>query len=69
MKISARNMLKGTVKKIVKGSVNSEVIVTVAGNVDIVAIITNQSVEHLNLKTGSEVYTIVKASNVIIATD
>lgn len=69
MKISARNVLKGKVKAITPGAVNSEVIVEVAGGVEMVSIITKSSAERLGLKPGKEVYAIVKASNVMIGTD
>ncbi len=69
MKISARNVLKGKVKKIVQGAVNSEVVVELAGGVQIVSIITKTSVESLKLSEGKEVYAVIKASNVMIATE
>jgi molybdopterin-binding protein len=69
MKISARNMLRGRVKKITKGSVNSEVTIDIGGGTEVVSIITNNSVKNLNLKAGSDVYAVVKASNVMIAVD
>lgn len=69
MKLSARNVLKGTVKKIIAGAVNSEVIVELAGGEEIVSVITKESVKALRLKKGKEVYAVVKASNVMLATD
>lgn len=69
MKISARNILKGKVKKIVAGAVNSEVIVELPNGVEIVSIITKDSVKNLGLKKGKDVYAVVKASNVMIAVD
>lgn len=69
MKLSARNVLKGKVKKVVTGAVNSEVIIELPGGVEMTSIITKTSAENLNLKEGSEVYAIVKASNVMIGTD
>jgi len=69
MKISARNMLKGKVKKITKGAVNSEVTIDLGNGIEIVSIITKSSEENLNLKQGSEVYAVIKASNVMIAVD
>lgn len=69
MKISARNQLKGTVKQLTHGAVNSEVVVEVAPGVDVVSIITKASAEQLNLKQGSEVCVVIKASNVMLATD
>jgi molybdopterin-binding protein len=69
MKISARNILKGKVKKITAGVVNDEVIVELAGGTEFVSIITKSSAESLTLAVGKEVYVVVKASNVMIAVD
>lgn len=69
MKLSARNVLKGKVKKVVSGMVNSEIVIELPGGTEIISIITKTSAENLNLKEGSEAYAIVKASNVMIAID
>ena len=69
MKISARNILKGKVKQIIPGAVNSEVILETAGGETIVSVITKESVESLGLKVGQEAYAVIKASNVMIAVD
>lgn len=69
MKISARNTLKGTVKAITPGAVNTEVILELPGGLEIVSIITKHSAEALGLEVGKEVYAVVKASNVMIAID
>lgn len=69
MKISARNVLRGKVKQITEGMVNTEVIVELAGGEEIVSIITKTSAQNLNLQKGKEVYAIIKATNVIIAED
>lgn len=69
MKLSARNILKGKVIKIVKGAVNSEVTLELPGGIQVVSIITNQSVKSLNLKKNADAYAVVKASNVMIAVD
>ncbi|HBF41711.1 MAG TPA: transporter [Anaerolineaceae bacterium] len=69
MKISARNIIKGKVKEIVPGSVNSEIIIETALGETIVSIITRDSVENLGLEVGKEVYAVVKASNVMVAVD
>ena len=69
MKISARNMLKGKVSRVVHGAVNTEVEVELAGGMKLVSIITKTSAENLDLKKGTEVYAVIKASNVMIATD
>lgn len=69
MKLSARNVLKGKVKSVVAGAVNSEVVIELPGGVEMTSIITKTSAENLKLKEGSDVYAIVKASNVMIGTD
>jgi len=69
MKISARNVLQGKVKKLIHGAVNSEVTIELPGGIQIVSIITKSSAKNLALKKGKEVYAVVKASNVMIATD
>jgi molybdopterin-binding protein len=69
MKLSARNILKGKVIKIVRGSVNDEVTLQLSGGEQIVSIITDGSVASLGLKEGKEAYAVVKASSVMIAVD
>ncbi len=69
MKISARNVLKGKVKQVTHGAVNSEIIVELPGGAEVVSIITKSSAERLGLKPGKDVYAIVKASNVMIGID
>ena len=69
MQLSARNVLKGKVKSITHGAVNSEVVVEVPGGAEIVSIITKRSAEALKISKGKEVYAVIKASNVIIAAD
>ncbi len=69
MKISARNMLKGTVKKVTRGAVNTEVILQLPDGTEIVAIITNTSAESMQLKAGASAYAVIKASNVMVAVD
>jgi molybdopterin-binding protein len=69
MKLSARNMLKGKVKKIVRGAVNSEVTIELPSGISIVSIITNSSVDSLELKEGKEAFAVIKASSVMIAVD
>jgi molybdopterin-binding protein len=69
MEISARNVLKGKVKQVTPGAVNSEIIVEITRGTDVVSIITKSSAERLGLAPGKEVYAIIKASNVMIGTD
>jgi molybdopterin-binding protein len=69
MKLSARNILKGKVVKVVKGAVNSEVIIELPGGEKLVSIITNTSVATLGLKRGKDAYAVIKASNIMVAVD
>lgn len=69
MQVSARNSLKGIVKSIVPGAVNTEVTVEIAPGVEVVSIITKASAERLGLAEGKEVYAVVKSSDVMIAID
>jgi molybdopterin-binding protein len=69
MRISARNQLKGTVKKVEHGAVNSEVTIELADGIEIVSIITKQSAEQLEITGGRAVYAVIKASDVMIATE
>ena len=68
MQISARNVLKGRVMSVQAGAVNTEVVIDVGG-AEIVSIITKASAEQMNLLEGSEVYAVIKASNVMVAID
>jgi molybdate transport system regulatory protein len=69
VKISARNTLAGIITKIMKGTVNSEIDLTLKGGEKVVAIVTIHSVDSLGLKEGKPAYAIVKASSVMIAKD
>ncbi|MDR3727527.1 MAG: TOBE domain-containing protein [Terracidiphilus sp.] len=69
MKVSARNTFSGTITKVTKGAVNAEVLLTTTGGDQIVASITNGSVETLALKEGVPAVALVKASWVILGKD
>ena len=69
MKLSARNVLKGTVKSVNHGAVNSELVLELPGGVEVVSIITKHSAEDLKLAPGAQAYAVIKASNVMIAVD
>ena len=69
MKISARNVLKGKVKEVNPGAINTEVTVALPGDNEIVSVITKASADRLGLAEGKEVYAGIKASNVMIAVD
>jgi len=69
MKISARNILKGKVKKIEQGAVNNEVTIELSGGVEVTSVITKVSAERLGLKVGGGAYAVIKASDVMVAVD
>lgn len=69
MKISARNVLKGTVKDFKSGPVNSQVIVDVGGGNTITSMITSDAASDLGIEVGKTVYVIIKASEVILGAD
>ena len=69
MRISARNMLKGKVKQVKAGAVNSEVVIELPGGAEVVSIITKESADNLGLAPGKQVYAIIKASNVMVGVD
>lgn len=62
-------MLKGKVKAIIEGAVNDEVIIELPNGLEITSVITKSSVRNLVLEKEKEVYAVIKASNVMIATD
>lgn len=66
LKLSARNQLRGTVLICKKGAVNGEVVVQLAGGETITAIITNESIDDLELKEGSEAIAVFKSTSVIL---
>jgi molybdopterin-binding protein len=67
MEISARNQLTGTVQGVKSGAVMAEITVNVEAG-QIIAAITDSSRERLNLKEGDQVSVIIKATEVMIAT-
>lgn len=68
MKISARNQIKGTVKSVREGAVNAVVIICRGNHNGLKADITMESVKELGLVEGKECYAIIKATNVLFAT-
>jgi molybdate transport system regulatory protein len=67
MAVSARNQLKGKVQTMVKGDVMAEVSIDVGSGNTIVAVITRQSAETLNIKAGDDVTAVIKATEVMVA--
>jgi molybdopterin-binding protein len=69
VKISARNVFPGTIKKVVKGPVSSEVTIRIAKGIDMVSVITTHSAKRLKLRKGRTAVALIKADSVIIGVD
>jgi len=69
MKLSARNVLPGTVIKVTKGAVNAEVDIQLKGGDVVVSIITMGSLKTLGIKKGKKVFAVVKASSVMVGVE
>ena len=66
MKLSARNMIKGTVENVEEGAVMANVKIKIEAPDTITAIITKESVKDLGLKKGEKVMAIVKSTEVMV---
>ena len=69
MKVSARNVLKGTITEIVKGATTSHVRIDIGSGAIVTASITNEAVADLKLEKGKQAYAVVKASDVMVGID
>lgn len=69
MKISARNRLKGTIVDVTKGATTAHIRIDIGNGVVVTSSITNEAVDELDLKVGKTAYAVVKASEVMVATD
>ncbi|HNX31206.1 MAG TPA: molybdopterin-binding protein [Holophaga sp.] len=69
MKLSARNILKGKIKQVTHGAVESEIVLELSPGVEIVATITKASAEGMKLKEGKNAYAVIKASSVVVGVD
>jgi molybdopterin-binding protein len=68
MKISARNVLKGTVVDVKKGATTAHVRIDVGGTI-LTASITNESADELKLAKGKTAFAIIKASSVMVGVE
>lgn len=69
MKLSARNQLPGSVAEVKPGATTSHVTIKLVGGGTVVASITNEAVADLGLKSGDQVYAVIKASDVMVGKD
>ena len=66
---SARNRLCGVVSRIIKGMVNTEVVLDLGFDTSVVAMITNESQNLFKFSVGSPACALFKASHVILAVE
>jgi molybdate transport system regulatory protein len=69
MALSTRNRIRGTVAEVKRGDIVSSVKVTLAGGDTITAVITSEAIDELGLAPGSDVTVLVKATEVMLATE
>ncbi len=67
LKVSSRNILKGVVKRVITGAVNSEVTLEIVHKVELTSIITRVSAEEMGLSEGKEAYAVIKSNDIVIA--
>ncbi len=68
-KFSARNQLTGTISRLTKGAVNSDVTIELPGSGVAAAVVTNESAAAMGLATGTKVTAMFKVSNVVLAAE
>jgi molybdopterin-binding protein len=68
VRISARNVLKGTIVEIKKGATTAHVLIDVNGAI-VTASITNESVDDLKLVNGKAVFAVIKSSDVMVGVE
>jgi molybdopterin-binding protein len=69
MRVSARNVFPAIVRQVRLGSINAEILLEIAPNVEAVSVITRSSAEALELKAGKQAYVTIKSSDVMVAVD
>ena len=67
-KFSTRNRLPGTITEVVKGEAAAKVTLQVGDN-HMVALITRESADELDLEPGKEVTALIKATDVMVLTE
>lgn len=68
-RVSARNVIWGTVVERIDGGVNSEIILDIGAGKTLTAVITRDSADDLPLSVGDRACALFKASHVILAVD
>lgn len=66
MRLSARNILPGTVVAVTRGQTTGHVRIDIGGGKFVTSSITNEAIDELGLVVGDTVSAVIKASDVII---
>jgi len=66
---TAENRFNGTVLRVLKGKVNSEVVVQITGNTELCSILTEKSRKMLKIEKGDTVWAVFNATTVVIHAD
>jgi molybdenum-pterin binding domain len=66
LKLSPRNQLWGTISKIHRGPVNSEVVINLSDDKTVCAVVTTESVDKMQLMEGQDACAAFKASSVLL---
>jgi molybdopterin-binding protein len=69
MKLSTRNEFVGTITRLVRGPVSTDVTIRIAKGVEIVSVITTISAKRLKLKKGQRAHAFIKADHIIVGVD
>lgn len=69
IRVSARNLIQGTVKQMHNDGVNTEIVLEIAPQVELTAVITSASVQRLGLHVGKSAYAMIKSSNIMVAVE
>lgn len=69
MKLSARNVMPGTVVAVTKGSTTAHVKIEVSPGFVVTSSITNEAVDALGLSVGKKAFAIVKATDVLVGVE
>jgi molybdopterin-binding protein len=68
VKLSARNVLRGTITEVKKGQTTTHVLIDIGGTV-ITSSITNEAADELKLARGQLAHAVIKASDVMVGID
>jgi molybdopterin-binding protein len=69
MKLSTRNEFVGTISRLIRGPVSTEVTIRIGDGIDIVSVITTNSAKRLKLKKGQRAHAFIKADHIIVGVD